>query len=175
MLFLWVSEAWGETLPAGLQYRNKRLAGVSYTSAAIVERLKKINAESTSRRLWNGDEAYQFLGSLSGLVPLDASVIEQLTLMVDILDATKVDFWVVRRTQMPTLKPYEANARDSLAATVLIESEESAKGLVKQALAKMTNEPQQQILAQTLKEIHSSLAARENWKKRMEQKKPKKP
>ncbi|OYW74279.1 MAG: hypothetical protein B7Z37_18385 [Verrucomicrobia bacterium 12-59-8] len=80
MLFLAASGAWGEILPAGLQYRGKPLVGVSYESEATVERLKMINAECTSRRLWRGENTYQVLGSLSGLVPLDASVIEQLTL-----------------------------------------------------------------------------------------------
>ena len=174
MLFLGVSGAWGEIMPSGLRFRDKRLAGVSYDSGAIVERLKRINAECCSRRLWQGDEAYQFMGSLSGLVPLDAAVIQQLTQMVDIMDSTMVDQWEICRAQIPTMGPYEANAGDSLAATVLVESEKTSAGLVEQALEKMTNEPQRRIFAQTLKEIQSRQAARESWKKSMEQKRPKK-
>ena len=173
MLFSWVSGAWGEIMPAGLQFRDKRLAGVSYDSGAIVERLKRINAECCSRRLWQGDEAYQFMGSLSGLVPLDAAVIQQLTQMVDIMDDGLMTMREVLRTQAPASYG-EVGAGCSLAATVLIESEKTSAGLVEQALAKMTNGLQRQILAQTLKEIQSRQAAREHWKKKMEQKRPKK-
>ena len=173
MLFLGARGAGGELLPAGLQYRDKRIGGVSYASEAIVERLKKINAECTSRRLSPATEAYQFLGSLSGQVPLDADVIQQLIQMVDILDDAKVMTQSAAGTPVPTLKSYRTDAGDSLAATVLIESEATSEGLMKEALAKMTNEPQHQILEQTLKEIHSRQAIRKFWKKRMEQKRAK--
>lgn len=173
ILFLGARGAGGEILPAGLQYRDKRLAGVNYASEAVVERLKKINAECTSRRLSPATEAYQFLGSLSGQVPLDADVIEQLIQMVDILDDVKVMTQNATGTQVPALKPYRTDAGDSLAATVLIESEVTSEGLMREALAKMTNEPQHQLLEQTLKEIHSRQAVREFWKKKREQKRDK--
>jgi hypothetical protein len=68
------------------------------------------------------------MGSLSGLVPLDAAVIQQLTQMVDIMDSIMVDQWEIARAQIPTMGPYESNAGDSLAATVLIESEKLPRG-----------------------------------------------